>query len=99
MWRLVGQDTPRKTMERAVEHGVISHSYLFAGPKGVGKTTAAVDFAAALNCSGGGPPCFKCDPCRRIVDGKHPDVLIVGDEGPLDAQDKSHEAEIKEIGI
>ncbi|MSQ15187.1 MAG: DNA polymerase III subunit [Dehalococcoidia bacterium] len=99
MWRLVGQDTARKTMERAVEHGVISHSYFFAGPKGVGKATAAVEFAAALNCREGAPPCLDCGSCRRILDGVHPDVLVVGDEGRLRSQDKSRDTEIKELGI
>jgi len=75
-----------------VAQGVVSHSYLFAGPKGVGKTIAALDFAAALNCKGTSRPCFACDSCRRIAANNHPDVLVVGD-------DSSSEPVVKEISI
>ncbi len=84
MWRIAGQDTARKALERAIAQGVTSHSYFFTGPKGVGKTTAAFDFAAALNCKGVLPPCFECDSCRRIAAGNHPDFMIVGEEGTAD---------------
>lgn len=57
----------------------VAHSYLFAGPSGVGKSTAALLFAQALNCEhpGDSPPCGGCRSCRLITQGAHPDVRIL----------------------
>lgn len=69
---LVGQDHVSSTLRAAVEGGRVAHAYLFSGPRGIGKTTAARVLAMALNCADrvGGEPCGQCDSCRSIWSGR-----------------------------
>jgi DNA polymerase-3 subunit delta' len=60
-----------------VATGSPARSYVFAGPERVGKVTAAVRVAQALNCTGAEPPCLACEACRRIGEGKFADVHTV----------------------
>jgi DNA polymerase-3 subunit delta' len=68
-------------LERALASGQTSHSYLFTGPEGVGKTTMALAFAQALLCPRRAPgttePCGVCVACRKVVSGNHPDLLVI----------------------
>src|SRR3989449_398312 len=70
---LIVQDHVAAALRGAVAHGRTAHGYLFAGPGGVGKTTAARILAMALNCerraAGTGEPCGACDSCTRIWTG------------------------------
>ena len=75
---IVGQEMAVSILIRALEQGP-SHAYLFLGPPGVGKTEAALAFAAGLACPDGG--CGTCTTCRRVQEGLHPDVEIVSPEG------------------
>ena len=75
---IVGQEMAVSILSRALEQGA-SHAYLFSGPPGVGKSEAALAFAAGLACADGG--CGACTTCRRVQEGLHPDVEIVAPEG------------------
>ncbi len=69
---LVGQGHVAATLRSAVEAGRVGHAYLFCGPRGIGKTTAARILAMALNCPDrvDGEPCGACESCQRIWSGQ-----------------------------
>jgi len=70
---LIVQDHVANALRGAVASGRVAHGYLFAGPRGVGKTTAARILAMALNCENrqaSGEPCGVCDSCRRVWTGQ-----------------------------
>lgn len=77
-WGMIGHGRAVATLARAIERDAISHAYLFSGPASVGKTTLARRLAQALLCER--PlverPCGACSSCRRVEQGKHPDVDI-----------------------
>ncbi len=75
---LIGQPHARLVLQGALRSGRISHAYLFVGPRGVGRFTAARAFAQALLCAQGGEDaCGVCGPCQKVARGTHPDLRIV----------------------
>ncbi|GAB4281237.1 MAG: DNA polymerase III subunit delta' [Coriobacteriia bacterium] len=76
---IVAQGNAISLLRQAAESGVVSHAYLFVGPSGAGKKTAARAFACAVMCDDDG--CGACDACRRIRRGAHPDVRVVEPQG------------------
>ncbi len=75
--QVVGQDHVTRTLTSAIARGRVAHAFLFAGPRGVGKTTTARILAKALNCERGPTPepCGTCSNCREIADAAAIDVL------------------------
>lgn len=76
---LVGQDAVVRTLSGALESGKIAHAYLFSGPRGSGKTSAAKIMARCLNCVNGptATPDNTCEFCRAILEGTSLDVLEI----------------------
>jgi len=76
---LVGQQHVVKTLKNALEQNRIAHAYLFAGPRGTGKTSTAKVFAQALNCVEGPTtePCGECNSCLSIRSGQSVDVIEI----------------------
>ncbi len=75
---VAGQKAVVATLRNALLTGKIAHAYLFAGPRGTGKTSMARLFAKALDCEEGiGKQCNLCSNCLAITDGSHPDVIEI----------------------
>jgi len=78
--KIVGQEKAIGLLRSYLKEGRPHHSYLFLGPRGVGKTTCALNFAKLLNCENPSPegePCDACRSCLAIDKGYHPDVQLV----------------------
>lgn len=80
-----GQAAAVKMLQGTLASGRASHAYLFTGPRGVGKTTAALVFAAGLLCPdrAAGDPCGRCEACRAVAALRHPDVHRVEPDGDV----------------
>lgn len=76
---VVGQQAITQTLKNAIIQHKTSHAYLFTGPRGTGKTSAAKIFAKAINCpnSVDGEPCNECEMCRSITEGRQEDVIEI----------------------
>ncbi len=76
---VVGQKAITQTLKNAIIQQQISHAYLFCGPRGTGKTSAAKIFAKAVNCphSIDGEPCNECAMCQSITEGTQEDVIEI----------------------
>ena len=90
---LVGQEMVTKTLKNAIITHQTSHAYLFTGPRGTGKTSAAKIFAKAINCrfSKEGEPCNECETCKAITEGRLNDVI------EIDAASNNGVEEIRDI--
>ncbi len=77
MWQVVGHDHQVRLLQKSIGSHRISHAYLLSGPRHVGKSTLAREFAKALNCPEPDRPCGQCLSCRKIERGVHPDVQVV----------------------
>ncbi len=76
---LLGNSQLKENLHRSISSGHISHFYLISGPEGAGKHTLAKLLAAAILCRKSGKPCLRCNPCRKVMEGNHPDFITVDD--------------------
>lgn len=76
---LLGNRQLKENLTESLSKGHISHCYLITGPEGSGKRTLARLLAQAILCQGTDKPCGVCTPCRKILDGNHPDYILVDD--------------------
>lgn len=76
---VVGQHQVSDTLMRAIREDKVAHAYLFAGPRGTGKTSMSKIFARAINCEHGPTdhPCNECSACKSILSGQSMDVLEI----------------------
>jgi len=76
---VVGQEGPVRILQNSVKKGETSHAYMFAGPRGTGKTSVARILAKALNCeeSNEGEPCNECPTCKKIDRGGVLDIVEI----------------------
>lgn len=90
---IAGQQAVTRTLKNALEQNKSSHAYLFTGPRGTGKTSAAKIFAKAINCSNqqDGEPCNECEICQAITEGRLNDVI------EIDAASNNGVEEIRDI--
>jgi DNA polymerase-3 subunit gamma/tau len=97
---VVGQQAVTRTLRNALKCGRLAQAFVFAGPRGVGKTTTARILARALNCINGptADPCGECDACREIAEGRDIDVLEI-DAATHTGIDNIREVIIAGLGI
>jgi DNA polymerase-3 subunit gamma/tau len=97
---VVGQQAVTRTLRNALASGRLAQAFVFAGPRGVGKTTTARILARALSCETGptADPCGTCDACKEIAEGRDIDVLEI-DAATHTGIDNIREVIISGLGI
>ena len=80
-WEIVGHDWAVRLLRRSLATGRMAHAYLFSGPPQIGKTSLALAWAQALNCTQAEPPCGQCASCLKVARNTHPDTQSIVGQG------------------
>jgi len=97
---IIGHRQPIDVLRRAMQNGKVAHAYLFTGAAGVGKTTVARTFAAALNCQTlPDDACGSCLSCRKTAQGHHPDFVELAYEPDPKTGKPSYKYKIEQIRL
>ena len=103
MWTIIGHAPALAALERALRSERPPHAWLFSGPEGVGKAAVALEFAAALNCTGAtaavAAPCGECRSCRDTLASRHTDVELVAPGGLCDEPEHREHADSRDLRI
>jgi DNA polymerase-3 subunit delta' len=103
MWSIIGHAAALAALARSLQSERPPHAWLFSGPEGVGKAAVALEFAAALNCTGGaaqtGHPCGDCRDCRDTLAGRHADLDLVAPGGICDEPDHRDHSDSRDLRI
>lgn len=75
----LGNNDLKQRLSASFRAGKASHCYLLCGPEGSGKRTLSRILAAALQCEAPDRPCRRCGPCRKALNGNHPDIITIDD--------------------
>jgi DNA polymerase III subunit delta' len=99
MWSIIGHASALAALRRALDSARPAHAWIFSGPEDVGKATVALEFAAALNCTGTEKPCGECRACRDTLGGRHPDVELIAPGGLCDEAEHRDHADSRDLRI
>lgn len=97
---IVGQPHAVALLTRAIASKKVGHAYLFNGPSGTGKKTAALAFARAINCANPlipGSTCGECGPCRAFASNSFPDLMIIAPESEGSRENAFHTGQVGEV--
>ena len=91
--QVIGQDHIVQTLVNQIKNDSVSHSYLFCGTRGTGKTSCAKIFAKAINCLNpqNGSPCLECKACKAYEDANNLDIV------EIDAASNNRVDEIRDL--
>lgn len=80
---IIGHDTIKEHLKKAIESNHVSHAYILTGETGMGRKSLANAFAMTLLCEKGkSEPCMECHACKQVMSSNHPDLIFVGHEKP-----------------
>ena len=80
---IIGHDTIKEHLKKAIESDHVSHAYILTGETGMGRKSLANAFAMTLLCEKGkSEPCMECHACKQVMSSNHPDLIFVGHEKP-----------------
>ena len=94
MWQVVTRTDTLNLIKQSLLKDRLAHAFLISGSHHVGKMTLALDMARAVNCGDGEVPCGECTSCRKITDGAHADVRVIGLADGSDGVDGRSRSEI-----
>ncbi len=77
---LIGNDDIKEILNKLVESNKVTHSYMFIGPSGIGKTLFAQEFAKMILCESSNKPCNECKSCIEIDNNNNPDLIQISPE-------------------